>query len=88
VCSEAAPGHQKSPVRVLGDFDGASGEEMSEGYDQILDAATTLRVCGHTVDPDDASKRWLIDGGLWLTDAELLATAVRVGLMEGPRRPR
>lgn len=61
---------------------------MSEGYNQILDAAAALRAHGHTVELDGASERWLIDGGLWLTDAELLATAVRVGLMEGPRRPR
>jgi hypothetical protein len=88
VCSEAAPGHQKSLVGVLGDFVGASGEEMSGGYDQILNAAAALRACGHTVRPDSASKRWLVDGGLWLTDAELLAMAVHLGLMEGPGRPQ
>jgi hypothetical protein len=72
----------------LGDPVGASGEEMGEGYGQILDAAAALRAHGHRVEPDGGSERWLIDGGLWLTDGELLAMAVRLGLMEGPRRPQ
>ncbi|MGT2479607.1 hypothetical protein ACU4GR_13590 [Methylobacterium oryzae CBMB20] len=82
----AASRHQNRLSAFLGNFFGASGEEMSEGYSQILDAAAVLRARGHTVEPDDMSERWLIDGGLGLTDAELVAMAVRGGLMEGPLR--
>ncbi|MGH1574940.1 hypothetical protein ACRAWG_35270 [Methylobacterium sp. P31] len=61
---------------------------MSEGYSQILDAAAALRACGHTVEPDGASERWLVDRGFWITGAQLVAIAVRLGLMEGPGRPQ
>ena len=78
--------HQNRLSVFLGDFVGASGEEMREGYGQILDAAAVLRARGHTVEPDDTSERWLIDDSLGLTDAELVMMALRVGLMEGPLR--
>ncbi|MGH1574967.1 hypothetical protein ACRAWG_35430 [Methylobacterium sp. P31] len=57
---------------------------MSEGYDQILNAAVALRARGHTVEPDDASERWLLNGCIWVTGARLVSLAVRIGLIQGP----
>jgi hypothetical protein len=58
---------------------------MGEGYGQILDAAVALRARGHTVEPDDASERWLLNGCVWVTGARLVSLAARIGLIEGPR---
>lgn len=55
---------------------------MSEGHDLILEAVAALRLRGHVVEP--WSRRyplWLVDGET-LTDGDLLAIAVRVGLMD------
>lgn len=59
---------------------------MSEDYGHILDAATALRALGHTVELDNASERWLINGDVWVTNAHLQVLAVRLGLIEGPWR--
>ncbi|MBP1179942.1 hypothetical protein [Methylobacterium sp. PvR107] len=55
---------------------------MSEGHDPILEAIEALKLRGHTVDPwGDDHLLWLVDGQS-LTEGELLALAVRLGLMD------
>jgi hypothetical protein len=59
---------------------------MSEGHDPILEAVEALKLRGHMVE------QWGEDGLLWLVDGqsltggELLALAVRLGLMDSPGR--
>ena len=53
---------------------------------QLQDAITALMMDGNTVELDGASKRWLINGGVWVTLAQLLALAARIRLMRGPWR--
>jgi hypothetical protein len=57
---------------------------MTEDYDPTLEAVTALRAHGHTVEPDDEFERWQIDGGEWISQDNLLALALRVGLVDGP----
>lgn len=55
---------------------------MSEGHDPILEAVEALRLRGHTVEPWAVEfDAWLVDGET-LTDGDLLALAVRLGLMD------
>jgi hypothetical protein len=55
---------------------------MSEGHDPIREAVAALRARGHTVEPwGDNYMLWLVDGQS-LTVGELLALAVRLGLMD------
>ena len=57
---------------------------MSEGHDTILEAADALRACGHTVEPwSDDFALWLVDR-ISLTDSDLLALAIQLGLMDSP----
>ncbi|MBP1179944.1 hypothetical protein [Methylobacterium sp. PvR107] len=57
---------------------------MSDEADPVLEAVSALRACGHTVEP------WSDDFALWLidrvshTDSDLLALAIRLGLMDSP----
>lgn len=54
---------------------------MSDGYDPIREAVAALRACGHTVEPwTGGLPYWLVDGET-LTDGDLLAPAVRLGLL-------
>jgi hypothetical protein len=55
---------------------------MSEDADPVLEAVAALRALGHTVVPDDDFKRWHVDGGEWITLGDLLALALRLGLMD------
>jgi hypothetical protein len=59
---------------------------MSEGDDPILEAVSALRSRGHTVEADDNFELWQVDGGEWITLGDLLALAVRLGLMDSPGR--
>ncbi|WP_182179385.1 hypothetical protein [Methylobacterium radiotolerans] len=55
---------------------------MSDGHDPIREAVAALRARGHTVEPwTGGLPYWLVDGET-LTDGDLLALAVRVGLMD------
>jgi len=55
---------------------------MSEGHDPISEAVAALKLRGHTVEPwGDDHMLWLVDGQS-LTEGELLALAVRLGLMD------
>jgi hypothetical protein len=57
---------------------------MSEGHDPVLEAVEALKLRGHTVEPwGDDFMLWLVDGQS-LTSGELLALAVRLGLMDSP----
>lgn len=57
---------------------------MSDEADPVLEAVEALRALGHTVVPDNDFERWQVDGGEWITLGELLALAVRLGLMDSP----
>ncbi len=55
---------------------------MSDGDDPIREAVAVLRARGHTVVPwTGGLPYWLVDGET-LTDGDLLALAVRVGLID------
>lgn len=55
---------------------------MSDGHDPIREAVVALRARGHTIEPwPGGLPYWLVDGET-LTDGDLLALAVRVGLMD------
>jgi hypothetical protein len=59
---------------------------MSEGHDPIIEAVEALRARGHTVEPvGDDFAMWRVDDQP-LTDGELLALAVQLGLIDGPGR--
>jgi hypothetical protein len=61
---------------------------MSEGHDPVLEAVEALRAGGHTVEPwGDDFMLWLVDGQT-LTEMELLALAMRLGLMDSPGQPQ
>ena len=58
-----------------------STASMSDGHDLIREDVAALRTRGHTVEPwTGGLPYWLVDGET-LTDGDLLALAVRVGLM-------
>lgn len=59
---------------------------MLVDYDPMIEAAEALIALGHTVVPDDDFERWQVDGGEWITLGDLLALALRHGLMDGPGR--
>jgi len=52
----------------------------------MIEAVEALRALGHTVVPDEDFERWQVDGGEWITLGDLLALALRHGLMDGPGR--
>jgi hypothetical protein len=55
---------------------------MSDGHDPIREAVAALRARGYTVEPwTGGLPYWLVDGET-LTDGDLLALAVRVGLVD------
>lgn len=55
---------------------------MSDSHDPILEAVEALKLRGHAVVPwGDDFEAWLVDGET-LTDGELMALALRLGLME------
>lgn len=55
---------------------------MSEGHDPIREAVAALQTRGHTVEPIAGDHRlWLVDEQA-LTEGELIALAVRLGLMD------
>lgn len=57
---------------------------MSESDDQIFEAADALRAHGLKVKPWSKSyPLWLVDGET-LTDGDIIALAVRLGLMDSP----
>jgi hypothetical protein len=57
---------------------------MSDDADPVLEAVAALRARGRTVEPwSDASALWLVNGES-LTDSDLLALAIRLGLMDSP----
>jgi hypothetical protein len=52
--------------------------------DPILETVAALRASGHAVEPvGDDFQLWLVDGKT-LTQGELLALALRLGLMDSP----
>ncbi|QGY05482.1 hypothetical protein MMSR116_29020 [Methylobacterium mesophilicum SR1.6/6] len=52
--------------------------------DPILEAVEALRLLGKTVEPwSDDFALWLVDGET-LTDSDLLALAIRLGVMDSP----
>jgi hypothetical protein len=54
---------------------------MSE-HDPILEAAEALQAAGHSVQPvGDDHELWLVDGKVY-SDSDLLALAIRLGLMD------
>lgn len=64
---------------------------MSEAHDSILEAVEALKASGRTVKPwAEDILLWLVDGMLWLvdgemlTDGDLMALAVLLGLMDSP----
>jgi hypothetical protein len=64
---------------------------MSDDADLVLEAAEVLRASGHIVEPwADDILLWLMDEMLWLvdgemlTDSDLLALAIWLGLMDSP----
>lgn len=57
---------------------------MSDYYDPVLEAVTALRSQGNMVEPWSRDfPYWQVDG-VALTDGELLALALRLGLMDSP----
>lgn len=60
--------------------------DMSSGADPVMDAVVALRSRGHTVVPGDDFEHWQVDGGEWITLSDLLALAIRIGFVAGPRR--
>ena len=57
---------------------------MSEGHNTIEETAEALKAYGHIVEPrSDDFALWLVDGES-LTDSDLLALAIRLGLMDSP----
>ncbi|WP_345819959.1 hypothetical protein ABC766_27395 [Methylobacterium fujisawaense] len=55
---------------------------MSDGHDPILEAVEALKLRGHKVEAwGEDHMLWLVDGQS-LTEGELLALAVRLGLMD------
>ena len=57
---------------------------MSHVDDPIMEAVEALLVCGHTVEPiGDEFMLWLVNDKA-LTDGDLLALAIRLGLMDSP----
>lgn len=55
---------------------------MSDGHDPILEAVEALKLRGHKVEPwGKEFDAWLVDGDT-LTDGEMMALALRLGLME------
>lgn len=57
---------------------------MTENYDPTLEAVAALQARGHTVVQDKEFECWQIDGGEWISLSELLALALRLGLVAGP----
>ena len=55
---------------------------MTGEPDPVLEAVAALRAKGHPVVPDDDFERWQVDGGEWITLGDLLALALRLGLMD------
>jgi hypothetical protein len=50
----------------------------------LIEAVEVLRVCGRKVEPwSECYPLWLVDGET-LTDSDLLALAIRLGLMDSP----
>lgn len=59
---------------------------MSEGADPVLEAVEALRAQGHTVEQAAGEfPSWLVDGER-LTDWEVVARALDLGLMDRPGR--
>lgn len=55
---------------------------MSDDADSLLEAAEALRLCGRKVKLwSEGYPLWLVDG-VTLTDSDLLALAIRLGLMD------
>ena len=66
---------------------------MSGDADPVLEAIEVLKASGRNVGPwTEDVMLWLVDGMLWLvdgemlTDGDLMALAVRLGLMDSPGR--
>ncbi|MCJ2116566.1 hypothetical protein MKK65_08230 [Methylobacterium sp. J-001] len=57
---------------------------MTEDFDPTLEALAALQAHGHNVEPDEESDRWRIDGREWISHGDLLALALRLGLVDGP----
>ncbi|KQS85744.1 hypothetical protein ASG32_17795 [Methylobacterium sp. Leaf361] len=55
-------------------------------FDPMLEAVEVLIALGHTITPDDDFERWQVDGGEWMSLSDLLALALRHGLVDGPGR--
>jgi len=59
---------------------------MSELHDPILEVVDALRTYGLRVEPwSESYPLWLVDGET-LTGGDILALAVRLGLMDSPGR--
>ena len=59
---------------------------MPEGDDPLYEAIEALRARGHRVEPNEDFMRWRVDGGAWLDEPAVIASAA--GLTDGARRPR
>lgn len=57
---------------------------VTKDYDPTLEAVAALQAHGHTVEPDEEFERWQIDGREWISHDDLLAIALRLGLVDGP----
>jgi len=59
---------------------------MSEAHDVISEAVEALRTYGCKVEPlDDPFDFWIVDGK-GMSNGDLLALALRLGLMDSPGR--
>jgi hypothetical protein len=59
---------------------------MLVDFDPMIEAVEALIALGQTVVPDDDFERWQVDDGEWITLGDLLAFALRRGLIDGPGR--
>ena len=53
-------------------------------FDPMSEVVEALRTLGHTVVPNEDFDHWQVDEGEWLTSGDLLALALRLGLMDSP----
>jgi len=54
--------------------------------DPRIEAVNALIALAYTVVPDDDFELWQVDGSEWITLGDLLALALRQGLMNGSGR--
>jgi hypothetical protein len=60
---------------------------MSNGRESMLEAVEALKLAGYTVEPFGGGLLWLVNGRS-MTDGEVLALALRLGLPDRPQPAR